>query len=370
MCAAIAAAVAVDEILDIHDRMRAIEAAARVAKNRDAEADAAVIRLRAERRLGEMLAQTKRHRGGRPKTGSENEQVSEPRLADIGVDRKLSARAQKLFAVPAADFDQHIAEFREEVRELGGRVSAKLIREGEKAQRRAERHQTVEGGGTVENLYALATSGYQAGTIGADPAWAYETWGEGGQDRSPVQHYHTESLAEIKSRPVALLAAPNSVLHLWCPSSMFDQGLEVIDAWEFTYIKIGFIWVKTTLDGSSPKMITGHWTRDEAEVCLFATRGNPDRLDAGVRQVIQSPALEHSAKPDEWRERMRRLTCGPYLELYGRKPYPGFTVWGDQVAWVPPGAAGRSPYAPPPQPRRPELDAAGIEIPGFLRGEQ
>lgn len=336
---ALAEAVAVDEVLSIRDRARALEAAARIAKDGDLERHAAVIRLRAERRLGEMIAEQKAtvglNRGGRPKTRADEERVTDPvpTLAEVGVDRKLSSRAQKLAAVPEPAFEKHLAEFSEEVGRLGAKVSSKLIHEGEKAQRRAEHQQPVEGGGTVEDLQALAASGYHATTIGADPAWTYQTWSEAGQDRSAVRHYHTETLDEIKSRPVAALAAASSVLHLWCPSSMFDQGLEVIDAWGFTYIKVGFIWIKTTLDGAARKMGNGHWTRDEAEICLFATRGYPERLDAGVRQVIEAPALAHSAKPDEWRERMKRLTGGPYLELYGRKPYPGFTVWGDQVPW-------------------------------------
>jgi len=56
---------------------------------------------RAERRLGEMLREQKEtvglHEGGRPsKTGSDEEPVSRPTLADAGIDKKLSSRAQKL----------------------------------------------------------------------------------------------------------------------------------------------------------------------------------------------------------------------------------------------------------------------------------
>ena len=40
---------------------------------------------------------------------------------------------------------------------------------------------------------------------------------------------------------------------------------------------------------------------------------------------------EHSVKPDEARRRIERLFPGPYLELYARKPAPGWTVWGNEI---------------------------------------
>ena len=75
----------------------------------------------------------------------------------------------------------------------------------------------------------------------------------------------------------------------------------------------------------------GYWTRANAEMCLLATRGSPQRLAMDVPQVIIAPVGEHSQKPEEARRRIERLLNGPYLELYGRKPVDGWTVWGDQI---------------------------------------
>src|SRR5258708_6046801 len=55
MCRAIAEAKKADEVMAIHDEARALRAAARVANNREAEADLHVIRRRAEYRLNEMM---------------------------------------------------------------------------------------------------------------------------------------------------------------------------------------------------------------------------------------------------------------------------------------------------------------------------
>src|SRR6516165_1289706 len=52
---ALAEAIAVDEILHIRDQARMLEACARVAENRDMEANALALRLRATRKLGTVI---------------------------------------------------------------------------------------------------------------------------------------------------------------------------------------------------------------------------------------------------------------------------------------------------------------------------
>ena len=55
MCTAIAECHRVDEVKDLRDKAMALEIYAKQAKNTDAERRACEIRLRAERRTGELL---------------------------------------------------------------------------------------------------------------------------------------------------------------------------------------------------------------------------------------------------------------------------------------------------------------------------
>jgi hypothetical protein len=76
-CRAVAEAKAVDDIVEIVGQANAVHAYARQAKNRQMEIDAAEIRIRAERRLGELMAAQKasvgvRARGGRRNNGVAN----------------------------------------------------------------------------------------------------------------------------------------------------------------------------------------------------------------------------------------------------------------------------------------------------------
>ena len=54
-CHALAEAKAVDEVLKIRNVAEAMRASARQAKNRELEIDAAEIRIRAERRIGQLM---------------------------------------------------------------------------------------------------------------------------------------------------------------------------------------------------------------------------------------------------------------------------------------------------------------------------
>lgn len=68
------------------------------------------IRLRAERRMGELLGEEPKHVGGRPKTGPPLRPVSEvpERLADKGLTKMESSAYQRLAAVPEPEFEQAI----------------------------------------------------------------------------------------------------------------------------------------------------------------------------------------------------------------------------------------------------------------------
>ncbi len=64
--------------------------------------------MRGERRLGQLLLEQKKNEGGRTeKTGSAKEPVDlVPTLSDMGIDKKLSSRAQKV-----ADSQDYLSYF-------------------------------------------------------------------------------------------------------------------------------------------------------------------------------------------------------------------------------------------------------------------
>ena len=107
-CRALADAKSVDEVKGVRDKAEAMRAYARQAGNKQLEMDAADIRERATRRIGELMNEQREtvglatggeHGGRRSKDGSRiDPSNARPTLAQAGIDKKLSSRAQKLAA--------------------------------------------------------------------------------------------------------------------------------------------------------------------------------------------------------------------------------------------------------------------------------
>ena len=103
----IAQAKTVAEVKDIRDKAIAMAVYALQAKNNELKAEAEVIRLYAERRLGQMMREQKKTVGlntgtagkGRPKKGgvSETSPKKDTRLtlAEAGIDKNLAKAARK-----------------------------------------------------------------------------------------------------------------------------------------------------------------------------------------------------------------------------------------------------------------------------------
>ena len=171
------------------------------------------------------------------------------------------------------------------------------------------------------------------GVIYADPPWRYDRrHGHGVAEN----HYPTMSLDEICALPVANLAAENSALFLWATFPQLKEALRVIDAWDFQYKTLAFLWLKQNRKADTWFYGMGFWTRSNAEVCLL---GVSPGFKAGerirshkVHQIIEAPFEGHSKKPDETRRRIVELLGDvPRLEMFARQRAEGWDAWGNEV---------------------------------------
>lgn len=176
----------------------------------------------------------------------------------------------------------------------------------------------------VADFEALLARGMKFKTIYADPPWRYDQSPRGAAEH----HYPTMSLSEIKAMPIAELCSNDSHLHLWATHSLYAEALEVLTAWGFSYRSL-FVWVK-------PQLGMGHYWRSSAEFLLFGTRGDAPFRDRCVPNWLCAPRSRHSEKPQVIRRLVELVSPGPYLELFGRQPIPGWTVYGNQFPYTEP----------------------------------
>ena len=163
------------------------------------------------------------------------------------------------------------------------------------------------------------------GVMLADPPWSFRTYAN--DNVAPArskQPYSVMSLEDIKGLPVSDVAAKDCLLFMWTVSHLQSAAFDVAGAWGFQPVSVAFIWDKARVG-------MGYWTRQEAEICHLFKRGRPRRISRGVRQIIRAPRREHSRKPDDTYGRIEALATGPYLELFARQAWPGWSAWGNEA---------------------------------------
>jgi N6-adenosine-specific RNA methylase IME4 len=171
-------------------------------------------------------------------------------------------------------------------------------------------------------------------TILADPPWQFKNrTGKIAPEHKRLSRYTTMSLSEIKELPVEELANKTAHLYLWVPNALLSSGLEVMEAWGFTY-KTNLIWYKIRKDGGPDRRGVGFYFRNVTEIILFGIRGKRARtLQPGRSQpnIITSRKREHSRKPDEQYEIIESCSPGPYIELFARHERKDWSSWGKEI---------------------------------------
>jgi N6-adenosine-specific RNA methylase IME4 len=325
---ALAVAVKVEQAKHVHDVASGMAVYAYKAKDGALAGDAAEIKIRATRKIGDLIKVEKaagklaKPTGGHRPKGQRGFRNPVATLDQRGVDKNLAKRARVLEAMPEGKFEREVVKVRrlaaaaaEGDREIV--LAAKAERHAKARARRTERETAVAG-----KILALPQKRY--GVIYADPEWQFETYSEKGKlETAPETHYRTSSLDDIKARDVPSISATDCVLFLWATVPMLPQALEVMQAWGFDYVS-HVIWKKD-------RGGTGYWFRNWHELLLVGTHGHIPAPAQGTQwpSVIEAPRGRHSEKPDRFYELIEEYFPNiPKIELNARCARAGWDAWG------------------------------------------
>ena len=138
----------VDEVKSIRDRAEAMRLYCKQARHSlEMQNQCAEIKLRAERRAGEMLSETEKNQGGRTERkfnlphGDRTGNI--PTLSDLGITRNQSSRWQKLSEIPENSFEDYIETTKSKEDELTTAGALNLARELDK-QKKIQRRSTPD----------------------------------------------------------------------------------------------------------------------------------------------------------------------------------------------------------------------------------
>jgi N6-adenosine-specific RNA methylase IME4 len=145
--------------------------------------------------------------------------------------------------------------------------------------------------------------------------------------------YPTMSLDEIAE--FKLPAADDCHLWCWATQRFVPMALDIIKGWGFRYV-CQFVWYKR--GGFQPIGLPQY----NVEFALYARRGAPTFVSTKAFSCgFTGARREHSRKPDQFYDMVRRVTAGPRIDIFSREPRDGFDQYGNETDKFG-GAASRS----------------------------
>lgn len=268
---------------------------------------AVAIKLMAERRAGEMLSEMNL-KPGKKANGS--------KALPKEISKIQSSRWQQGAKVPEKAFRNYVLNCNNAGKEATSAGLYKLA--NHHAPKNGAKQPTIEG--ICTDLSELISAGQKFGTIYADPPWNYDNQST---RAAASNHYGSMTVAELCALPICKLSAAKCHLHLWVTNAFLFSAPEIFKAWGFEF-KSSFVWAK-------PQIGIGNYWRNSHELMLLAIKGGQTAISKSERSWIECGRGMHSSKPEQVRRSIEKLSPGPYLELFGRAPKTGWTVFGNQI---------------------------------------
>lgn len=341
------------EIKEIRDRAEALRVYQRsIGAAQDAQNACAEIRVRAERRMGEELqlagigkGRPEKSRAGRDLSG---EPAGTPKLSEIGVTFDQSSRYQHLAGIPEETFEA-VIEAHKEVDEPLSAASVGRVAEELKDVPEEERVALVKEGVTAilsgaKGIRTEAATAKRAtnealkaatpapvisgkyGTIVIDPPWDMQKIQRDVRPNQVDFEYPAMSEEELAGFPVPDMAGEDCHLFLWTTQRFLPIALRLCEPWGFRYV-LTMVWHKP--GGFQPIGLPQY----NCEFVIYARRGSPKFVDTKAFPcVFQAQRREHSRKPDEFYDLIRRVTADGRIDVFSREPRDGFAQFGNETS--------------------------------------
>jgi N6-adenosine-specific RNA methylase IME4 len=232
-------------------------------------------------------------------------------IAEVEQGRISVSAAADVATLPKSQQVEIVARGEKEILE-----AAKSIRQ-EKAEARRAELAVVK-----QNKPSLPAGKYE--TIVIDPPWQMEKIERDVAPNQVAFEYPTMSEAELSEFDVPSIAADDCHMFCWTTHKFLPSAMRLIEAWGFRYVYLG-TWHKN--GGFQPFGLPQY----NSEFYVYARKGTPRFADTKqFFTCFQASRREHSRKPDEFYDVIRRVTDGPRIDVFSREARDGFDQFGNE----------------------------------------
>ena len=241
--------------------------------------------------------------------------MDSPALVDALFDGQLTVfRAKQI-----QDFPE---EQRAEILALPKREIARTIKEirQELADKNAQERAKVR-----EEALSLALPEGKYRTIIIDPPWDMHKIERDLRPNQTGFDYPTMTEDQLSTFDVGGAAYDDCHLYLWTTQKHLPVAFRLMEKWDFRYI-FTMVWHKP--GGPQPFGLPQY----NCEFVIFGRKGGFGFLDTkAFPTCFQAPRREHSRKPDEFYDLVRRVSPGPRIDIFSREERDGFDTWGAET---------------------------------------
>jgi N6-adenosine-specific RNA methylase IME4 len=271
--------------------------------------------LVANRRIGAELEAIPKATPNPQKPISHASEIGSGRSA-TGVPKDTRSRLIKLAAMPMTEVQA---------------IAAKIQDAGKDATVNAVLRETRETS-RAEKKHNIATAGFSSDgpfdCVVIDPPWPMQKIDRDVRPNQDAFDYPVMSLDEIQAfwlREIAPKTSYDCHVFLWTTQKFLPVTFKLFESWGLKYVFL-MTWLKP--GGFQPIGLPQFNT----EFAVYSRKGTPIFVDTKNFSIgFQAPRREHSRKPDEFYDLVRRVTGGSRLDVFSREPREGFAQYGNEI---------------------------------------
>lgn len=241
---------------------------------------------------------------------------SAPTLKELGIAPKDSARDNKLVDLGEEERQRIIQALKDEGKPINpNTVLAKKRTENKQAKKQ-------------EIANAVFSSDGPFDVVVIDPPWdtqKIDREERPNQDAFDYPVMTEEQLAEFWPKEITSKLTTDVHVFCWTTQKFLPATLRLLDKWSLKYVLV-MVWHKS--GGFQPVGLPQY----NCEFIVYARQGAPIFIDTkNFFCCFTGERREHSRKPDEFYDVIRRVTGGSRIDVFSREQREGFAQYGNEI---------------------------------------